>query len=54
MSDKAPRETIFLRAPAELKQRLEVYAGRAGVPVNAAAVLLLADALRLAERKAAR
>lgn len=54
MTDKTSRAVITLRGPAELKQRLEDWAGRAGVSVNAAGLILLAEALRKAEREAAR
>jgi len=47
----APRESLNLRVPPELKQKIEAYAQAAGVSINAAACLLLAEALRIEGRK---
>lgn len=52
MSDKSPRVVITLRAPAELKARLDAHAARLGISANAAAVTLLDHALRAEERRA--
>lgn len=40
------RESLNLRVPADLKRRLEEYARENGVTLNAAACLLLTEALR--------
>ena len=40
-----PREDLHLRAPAELKRRIEAYAAERGLTVNAAALILLRGAL---------
>lgn len=52
MPDKSPRAVITLRAPVELRDRLVAHAARSGVSLNAAALILLADALGRAEREA--
>ncbi|WP_417198232.1 toxin-antitoxin system HicB family antitoxin [Streptomyces stelliscabiei] len=44
------RESLNLRVAPELKRRIEAYAERVGISINAAACVLLADGLR-AERK---
>lgn len=43
---------ITLRAPAELKHRLDAHAKRLGISVNAAVLTLLDEALRVAEKEA--
>ncbi|MFH8474804.1 toxin-antitoxin system HicB family antitoxin [Streptomyces sp. NPDC018000] len=45
------RESLNLRIPPELKRQVEGYAHRAGISLNAAACVLLADALRLERRR---
>lgn len=44
------RAQLPLRMPAELKQRLTEHAKRLGISINAAALVLLDDALTRAER----
>lgn len=51
MPEKTARVVITLRAPADLKERLDAYAARLGVSANAAALTLLDAALRTEERK---
>ncbi|MEV0116440.1 toxin-antitoxin system HicB family antitoxin [Streptomyces sp. NPDC050844] len=45
------RESLNLRVPPDLKKQVEEYAHRAGISINAAACVLLADALRLERRR---
>jgi hypothetical protein len=47
----APRESLNLRIPPELKRRIEGYAAQAGISINAAACLLLAEGLRAEGRR---
>ncbi|RZB19531.1 toxin-antitoxin system HicB family antitoxin [Streptomyces sp. F001] len=47
------RESLNLRVPPDLKRQIEEYAHRAGISINAAACVLLADALRLERRRKA-
>jgi predicted HicB family RNase H-like nuclease len=47
----APRESLNLRVPPGLKRKIEAYAERVGVSINAAACVLLAEALRAEGRK---
>jgi plasmid stability protein len=51
MLQKTVRVVITLRAPVDLKARLDAYAARLGISANAAAITLLDDALRTEERK---
>lgn len=51
MDEKPARVVITLRAPADLKARLDVYAERLGISVNAVALTLLDTALRAAEKE---
>jgi len=44
------RESLNLRVPPDVKRQVERYAERAGISVNAAACVLLTEALR-EERK---
>ncbi|MEV5004587.1 toxin-antitoxin system HicB family antitoxin [Streptomyces sp. NPDC093064] len=44
------RESLNLRVPPDLKRQVEEYAHRAGISINAAACVLLAEALRLERR----
>jgi predicted HicB family RNase H-like nuclease len=46
-----PRVSLNLRVAPEIKQQVEAYAQRAGISTNAAASVLLADALRAERRK---
>jgi predicted HicB family RNase H-like nuclease len=46
-----PKVSLNLRVAPEIKRQVEAYAKRAGVSINAAASLLLADALRADRRK---
>ena len=41
-----PKESLYLRVPPELKRQVEGYAEARGISVNAAASVLLAEALR--------
>ncbi|WP_406422662.1 type II toxin-antitoxin system HicB family antitoxin [Streptomyces sp. NBC_00873] len=45
------RESLNLRVPPDLKRQVEEYADEAGISINAAACVLLADALRLERRR---
>lgn len=54
MNERPPRVVITLRAPADLKDRLDTHAARLGVSANAAALTLLDVALRAAERESNR
>lgn len=47
----APRESLNLRVPPELKTEVEAYAQVKGVSVNAAAILLLGEGLRAERRR---
>jgi predicted HicB family RNase H-like nuclease len=47
----APRESLNLRVSPELKRQVEAYAATTGISVNAAASVLLAEALRTERRK---
>lgn len=47
----APRESLNLRVPPELKAEVEAYAEVKGVSINAAAILLLAEGLRVERRR---
>ncbi len=47
----APRESLNLRVPPELKQQVDEYAEVKGVSINTAAILLLAEGLRVERRK---
>jgi len=46
-----PRESLNLRVSPDLKRQVEAYAKRTGISVNAAASVLLAEALRAERRK---
>ena len=46
-----PRESLNLRVPPALKRQVEEYAERAGISVNAAAILVLAAGLRAERRR---
>jgi predicted HicB family RNase H-like nuclease len=46
-----PRESLNLRVPPALKRQVEEYAERAGISVNAAACILLAEAVRAERRR---
>lgn len=43
--------SLNLRVAPEIKQQVEEYAQRAGISINAAASVLLAEALRAERRK---
>jgi predicted HicB family RNase H-like nuclease len=45
------RESMNLRVPPALKRQVEAYAERAGISVNAAACVLLTEALRTDQRR---
>lgn len=45
------RESLNLRVPPTLKRQVEAYAKRAGISVNAAVCVLLAEALRMERRR---
>jgi len=47
----APRESLNLRVPPELKQQVDEHAEVKGVSINAAAILLLAEGLRVERRR---
>ena len=47
----APRESLNLRVPLELKQHVEEYAQMKGVSINAAAILLLGEGIRAERRR---
>jgi predicted HicB family RNase H-like nuclease len=49
--DNEPRESLNLRVPTDLKRRVEEYARQFGISVNAAACVLLAEALRVEQRR---
>ncbi len=46
-----PRESLNLRVPPALKRQVEEYAERAGISVNAAACVLLTEALVIERRR---
>jgi len=46
-----PRESLNLRVAPELKRQVEEYAQRTGISLNAAACVLLAEALRAERRR---
>ena len=46
-----PRESLNLRVPPELKRRVVEHATRTGIPINAAASVLLDEGLRAQRRK---
>ena len=50
----APRESLNLRVPPELKRQVEEYAALTGISANAAASQLLAAGLRAERREAER
>lgn len=50
----ALRASLNLRVPPELKRRIEEYATQAGISINAAACVLLAEGLRAEERRRTR
>lgn len=52
MDEKTAKVVIYLRAPAELRDRLDAHAKRLGISANAAALTLLDTALRAAEKDA--
>jgi len=52
MDENTARVVITLRAPAELQARLKAHAARLGISINAAALTLLDEALRNAEKEA--
>lgn len=41
----APRESLNLRVPPDLKRRVVEYATHTGISINSAAVVLLGEAL---------
>jgi predicted HicB family RNase H-like nuclease len=45
------RESLNLRVPPELKRQVEEYAQQAGISVNAAACVLLAEGARAEKRR---
>lgn len=45
------RESLNLRVPPDMKRQVEAYAERAGISVNAAACVLLTEALRTDQRR---
>ncbi|MGP4088170.1 hypothetical protein [Streptomyces sp. KR55] len=45
------RESLNLRVPPDVKRQVEEYARGAGISLNAAACVLLADALRRERRR---
>lgn len=47
----APRESLNLRVPVDVKERVVEYADRVGISINAAAVVLLTAGLRAERRK---
>jgi len=47
----AHRESLNLRVPPELKRQIEEYAAQAGISINAAACVLLAEGLRTERRR---
>ena len=48
---KELRESLNLRVPPTLKRQVEEYAERAGISLNAAACVLLAEGLRADRRR---
>jgi predicted HicB family RNase H-like nuclease len=51
MDEQTAKVVIYLRAPAELRNRLDAHAKRLGISINAAALTLLDEALRAAEKE---
>jgi predicted HicB family RNase H-like nuclease len=51
MARGTPRESLNLRVSPDLKRQIEAYAQRVGISVNAAACVLLAEALREERRR---
>jgi predicted HicB family RNase H-like nuclease len=47
----APRESLNLRVPPELKAQVDGYAEAKGISINSAAILLLTAGLRAERRK---
>ncbi|MET9916811.1 toxin-antitoxin system HicB family antitoxin [Streptomyces sp. NPDC006435] len=47
------RESLNLRVPPDLKRQVEEYADAAGISINAASCILLAEALRMERRRKA-
>ncbi|WP_157987113.1 toxin-antitoxin system HicB family antitoxin [Streptomyces atratus] len=47
------RESLNLRVPPDLKRQVEEYADETGISINAAACILLAEALRVEWRRKA-
>ncbi|MGW7410619.1 toxin-antitoxin system HicB family antitoxin [Streptomyces sp. NPDC054833] len=45
------RESLNLRVSPDLKRRIEAYAERVGISINAAACVLLAEGLRTEQRR---
>jgi predicted HicB family RNase H-like nuclease len=45
------RESLNLRVPPDIKRQVEAYAERAGISVNAAACVILTEALREERRR---
>jgi predicted HicB family RNase H-like nuclease len=45
------RESLNLRVPPELKRQVEEFADAAGISINAAACILLAEGLRAERRR---
>ncbi|MGW4444630.1 toxin-antitoxin system HicB family antitoxin [Streptomyces sp. NPDC004682] len=45
------RESLNLRVAPELKRRIEEYAERVGISINAAACVLLTEGLRAQQRR---
>ncbi|MFJ9558322.1 toxin-antitoxin system HicB family antitoxin [Nocardiopsis sp. NPDC101807] len=50
MAKGESRESLNLRVPSDLKRKVEAHAERMGISINAAACVLLTEALRT-ERK---
>lgn len=47
----APRDSLNLRVPSDLKRQIEENAAQSGISINAAACLLLLEGLRAEERR---
>jgi predicted HicB family RNase H-like nuclease len=45
------RESLNLRVSPDLKRQIEAYAERVGISINAAACVLLAEGLRIDQRR---
>ncbi|MGW1745741.1 toxin-antitoxin system HicB family antitoxin [Streptomyces sp. NPDC002092] len=45
------RESLNLRVPPDLKRQVEEHADQAGISINAAACILLAEGLRAERRR---